>query len=196
MKTPLLPNEEIYVNVSANCIKQVTKKLGKLIITNERVIFETCKLHKFMDETIIMTRTEILTYFMTGRMPGMPVTDAIQIVTKNEAHKFFVPIHKLKFVREQLNRLLEGQLDGATQDDEKEEDKGQQIDEKSRYCGRCGELNAGSASYCQNCGSKLVPTTVRKCSSCGATCEEKQKYCTKCGQLIDNHNGEFFEEVR
>src|SRR5882757_9972772 len=52
-------------------------------------------------------------------------------------------------------------------------------------CRHCGQLNAGDASFCQNCGKSLAPEP-RSCTECSANNSATAKFCANCGApLID-----------
>lgn len=51
---------------------------------------------------------------------------------------------------------------------------------KGRRCPNCNELNSEEASFCGECGTRLIPTKV-KCPDCGSTVDSDDKFCTSCG---------------
>ena len=50
-------------------------------------------------------------------------------------------------------------------------------------CARCGEVSAGDALFCEQCGAKFDVA----CSSCGATLTVGAKFCKRCGAAALDH---------
>ena len=50
-------------------------------------------------------------------------------------------------------------------------------------CARCGEISAGDALFCEQCGAKFDVA----CSSCGATLTVGAKFCKRCGAAALDH---------
>jgi class 3 adenylate cyclase/tetratricopeptide (TPR) repeat protein len=50
-------------------------------------------------------------------------------------------------------------------------------------CARCGEVSAGDALFCEQCGAKFDIA----CSSCGATLTVGAKFCKRCGAAALDH---------
>ena len=50
-------------------------------------------------------------------------------------------------------------------------------------CARCGEVSAGDAIFCEQCGARFDV----ECSSCGATLTVGAKFCKRCGAAALDH---------
>jgi class 3 adenylate cyclase len=50
-------------------------------------------------------------------------------------------------------------------------------------CARCGEVSAGDAVFCEQCGARFDV----ECSSCGATLTVGAKFCKRCGAAALDH---------
>jgi len=64
---------------------------------------------------------------------------------------------------------------------------------KSKYCGNCGNPIVEDSKFCPNCGSKLIMDSI-KCSKCGEINEPGSKFCVNCGNNLKEINNPTREE--
>lgn len=58
---------------------------------------------------------------------------------------------------------------------------------KTMYCGNCGNLIADNSKFCSNCGNKLIKDSI-KCLNCGEMNEPDSKFCINCGNNLKENN--------
>lgn len=51
-------------------------------------------------------------------------------------------------------------------------------------CSKCGHLNLARASYCDECGNRLMEADLRECAKCGESNDYDAKFCNNCGSQL------------
>lgn len=202
MNTQLQVNEEILFEKAANWVGAALSKGGAIMLTNQRLLFESSLMGANAKLELDIPLHEITgyrkAYTMALSTGILAAPNAVSIITKTDTYKFTIYDRDTLFSHfsevipqaEQLpnEKYVEGVKDMGSKVFSKFMSKNNNVSSQQQYsaptqtgtmipCPSCDAENLKTAKFCNICGAKMQ----LECPNCHAPLEDGKKFCGECG---------------